>query len=66
MTIRILAKREFCCSMECEVSGERLFVGKGDCGEMGHLSSLGEPVIREGRIPGCERLGTVWAVPEVP
>ena len=31
---------------------------------MGCFRTLGDQYILEGRIPGCERFGRVWAVPE--
>jgi len=31
---------------------------------MGGFCTLGDQYILEGRIPGCERFGRVWAVPE--
>jgi hypothetical protein len=39
---------------------ERLSVDTGNSQEMGYFRPLG----LEGRVPGCERFGSSWAVPE--
>ena len=51
-----------------EVQIERISISSADSRQMGSLCTLGESVhnqyILEGRIPGCERFGHAWAVPE--